>query len=39
MPPDRTAPKKEETRQRNLQKAVRMLEANRRLEVDTRTGR
>jgi uncharacterized protein YdeI (YjbR/CyaY-like superfamily) len=31
--------KKEETRQRNLQKAVRMLEANRRLEVDTRTGR
>jgi len=31
--------KKEETRQRNLEKATRMLEKNMRLEMNTRTGR
>ncbi len=31
--------KKEETRQRNLQKAVKMLERNERLEMNTRIGR
>lgn len=31
--------KKDETRQRNLQKAIRMLEDNIRLEMNTRTGR
>jgi uncharacterized protein YdeI (YjbR/CyaY-like superfamily) len=30
--------KKEETRQKNLQKAIKMLEENRRLEMNTRTG-
>lgn len=30
--------KKEETRQKNLQKAIKMLERNERLEMDTRTG-
>jgi uncharacterized protein YdeI (YjbR/CyaY-like superfamily) len=30
--------KKEETRQKNLQKAIKMLEANQRLEMNTRTG-
>jgi uncharacterized protein YdeI (YjbR/CyaY-like superfamily) len=30
--------KKEETRQKNLQKAIKILEANQRLEMNTRTG-
>ncbi len=34
-----TSAKKEETRQRNLEKAIHMLEQNTRLEMNTRTGR
>ena len=34
-----TSAKKEETRQRNLEKATRMLEQNMRMEMNTRTGK